>query len=83
MKPYVGSSHVQIDIIVEPYFEIVVDVSVLSKNPQIELAESQNVKNTEVNQGMSTKIVNIMEGCLVNLLRGPRRKRKKKVVKKP
>lgn len=58
-------------------------MSVLSKNPQIKLTENQNVKNKEANQGVSTKIVNTMEGCLVMLLRGSRRKRKRKVVEKP
>lgn len=72
VEPDVWPSHVQIDVIVEPSFENVVDVCVLSKNPQIELDENQNVKNTEANQGVSTEVVNTMEGCLVMLLRGSR-----------
>lgn len=59
----VGPSHVQLDIIFELSFGNVVDVSVLSKHPQIELVENQNIKHTEANQGVSTKIVNTIEGC--------------------
>jgi len=81
VEPDVGPSHVQLDIIVEPSFVNVVDVFVLSNNHKIELAENQNVKNTEANKGVSTEIVNTMEGCLVMLLRGSRRERK--VVEKP